>query len=791
MGHIAHKANQNEMLNTLLCINAHNGTILWRRPSPPGFMIHRNTMIATEDALYLGDHESCKIIDGRTGETREQIRVPKEITDGPVWKWMAITDGILYALVGNPEIQVNTQRSARRGLGHWPWGMWEGHDYKDPRTAFGYGRTLVAIDLASKDKKILWHYRDEEFLDARAVCMSDGRIFCYSPERFLLCVDARDGRLIWRNSDKNLLEAIDANSKAQHYITGYATTAYMKCDEKFVFFAGPQRNKVVVASAEDGKLAWTFPTGNLQLVLRDDAIWAAGPQKTEFGFRLDYASGDVLSTFPSRRACTRATGCADSIFFRASGGTVRVMTETKTAQHIDPMRPPCQDGVLIAGGHLYWGPWMCGCQLSLYGNICLSPTGDASVDAANLYQDALVVGDNIEQVEPLDVRTNDWPSYRGSNARDDISQVNLAENFELKWQTRVSSGELPTAPVAAGGMVFVADRSGAVRALDEEGSIVWKTFAAGPIYYPPAVAKGRVYVGSADGRVQALEARTGRFLWSFRVAPQERWIAVYGKLISAWPVAGGVVVADDTVYAASGITHYDGTYVVALDAVTGELKAHNSTSGTLEPDVNNGISLQGNLKIIDNELRFLAGGVYETARYDLETLKCLNPPKAQVNSQFRTAFYPYYPAYGNYVSLDYTCEDGCLLSHDASYEGSLFTNLSLEEPLPPGIEKPRKEAARWIRRRGGKPPATLWKDTANRRFTSFIVSPTQLLATGHPDQEPQKAFLAAVNIKDGSDAWLREIPAQAVKGGTAIDHQRNIYVALEDGQLLCFAPSEK
>lgn len=788
MGHIAHKANQNEMLNTLLCISAYNGTILWRRPLPEGFMIHRNTMIATEDALYMGDHESCKIIDARTGETREQITVPEDITDGPVWKWMAMHDGILYAMVGNPEIQVDTQKSARRGLGHWPWGMWKGHDYKDPRTAFGYGRTLVAIDLRSEDKKILWHYSDEEFLDARAVCMSNGRVFCYSPERFLLCIGADDGKLLWRNSSEDLLAAIDANSKAQHYVTGYATSAYMKCNDQFVFFAGPQRDRMVVASAEDGKLAWTFPTGNLQLVLRDDAIWAAGPQKTESGFRLDYETGRILSEFPSRRACTRATGCADSIFFRANGGTVRVMTKTVTAQHIDPMRPPCQDGVLIAGGHLYFGPWMCGCQLSLYGNICLRPSGDEVLDSANLYQDSLVTGDNIGQVKPLEIHRNDWPSFRGGNARNDVTAASLPDNVELKWKTRVSQGELPTAPVAAGGLVFVANRRGAVHALDKDGSLVWKAFTAGPVYYPPAVADGRLYVGSADGRVYALEARTGRLLWSFRVAPEERWIQVYGKLVSAWPVAGGVVVADDTVYAAAGISHYDGTYVVALDAITGELKARNSTSGTLETEVNNGISLQGNLTIVDGELRFLAGGVYETARYDLKTLACLNTPKAQVTSQYRTAFYPYYPSYGKYVSLDYTCEDGCSLSHDASYEGSVFTNLSLEEPLPPGIDKPRKEAARWIRRRGGKSPATVWKDTSDRRFTSFVVSPTRFLATGHPDAHPDQAFLAAVNVEDGADVWLQEIPADAVKGGTAIDQQRNIYVALENGELFCFAP---
>ena len=40
------------------------------------------------------------------------------------------------------------------------------------------------------------------------------------------------------------------------------------------------------------------------------------------------------------------------------------------------MRPACQDGVLVAGGLLYWGPWMCGCQLSLYGNIAVAGIGN-------------------------------------------------------------------------------------------------------------------------------------------------------------------------------------------------------------------------------------------------------------------------------------------------------------------------------------------------------------------------------------------------------------------------------
>ena len=114
------------------------------------------------------------------------------------------------------------------------------------------------------------------------------------------------------------------------------------------------------------------------------------------------------------------------------------------------------------------------------------------------------------------------------------------------------AGVLPTAPVAAGEMVFIADRAGVVRALDLSGKEVWKAYTSGPVYYPPAIANDRVYVGSADGRVYAYAARSGRLLWTFRVAPEDRWIPIYGDLINRWPVAGGVVVEDGTVYARSG-----------------------------------------------------------------------------------------------------------------------------------------------------------------------------------------------------------------------------------------------
>ncbi|MBL6765487.1 MAG: PQQ-binding-like beta-propeller repeat protein [Verrucomicrobiae bacterium] len=795
-GHIAHKANQNAVLNTLMAVNGYNGTILWSNALPESFMIHRNTMIATDDALYLADKTSCKLYDAVTGEVRDEIRVPADIADGTVWKWMALRDGVLYALIGQTEVPIEPRPSTKEGLGHWPWDMWKGHDYSDPKTSFGFGRTLVAIDV--RTRKILWHHRDEDYFDARALVMNGDSLFLYSPDKVLLRIDAKSGETVWRTADEAVLKAIGGNLLAQHYTTGYSTSCYAKCNDEYLFFAGPQRARLVSIRTKDGSVAWTHAPGNLQLVLRPDAIYAAGPQR-DIGGKFDYATGKLLEEFPGRRACTRATGGVDSVFFRANGGTVRLMTGDSQAQHIDPMRPPCQDGVLIANGHFYWGPWMCGCQLSLYGNIALGPAEQQptlSSSAASRMTAKTELADGPLDVEQLAVGPNDWPAYRGDNARSDRTDRGLPVKMKADWSARVVDDALPTAPVCVGDMVFIADRTGRVHGYGLDGQLKWTAATAGPVYYPPAIAGGRAFVGSADGRVYAYEARTGRFLWSRRVAPMARRVAVFDELISTWPVSGGVVVRDGRVYAAAGLAHYDGTHVVALDVRTGRVLASNDSSGVLGRLSNNGVSMQGNLRIEDGELRFLAGGVYEVARYDLDTLVCLNEPKEQITSQYRTAFYAYYPDYGKYLSVEYRCEDGCVLNFDASYEGSKFTSLSLEEPPASGAARPRKEEARWLLPNFSdrqKKPVTkaVWRDGENRRFTAYVISRDVLLAAGHAAAKPEEAFLVAINIRTGKDLWRLSLDSLVTKGGLAFGRDGSVFASLENGRLARFRPELK
>jgi outer membrane protein assembly factor BamB len=336
--------------------------------------------------------------------------------------------------------------------------------------------------------------------------------------------------------------------------------------------------------------------------------------------------------------------------------------------------------------------------------------------------------------------------------------------------------------------VFFGDRNGVLRAVGEaDGQLRWQAYTSGAIYFPPAYEDGRLFVGAADGRVYAYEASSGRRLWTFRAAPADRWIPVYGKLISTWPVSGGVVVQNGVVYAAAGIAHYDGTHVYALDAVSGNVKWNNDTSGATSEKINHGVSLQGSLTIRDGELRFVGGGVHEEARYNLATGKCLNAPSEQPRSSFHTAFYAYYPDYGKHVSLQHNLSDGRTLSYDATYEGSWHSQLRLLPAQSSGARQPPTPLSRWgVQRRRGQ-QSGVWQHQPGRKFSSFVVGEDVLLAAGDTGPDGQEAsFITAIRIEDGSELWHAKLPGPVVKGGMAVNGQGQVIVSLEEGRVLAF-----
>ena len=138
--------------------------------------------------------------------------------------------------------------------------------------------------------------------------------------------------------------------------------------------------------------------------------------------------------------------------------------------------------------------------------------------------------------------------------------------------------------------------------------------------YPPSVSQGRVFVGSGDGYAYALEAATGKLLWRFRAAPAERKILVYGSIQSTWPVATGVLVANNVAYFAAGMNNYDGTHDYAVDAESGAIKWQNNDVGGTGASV----GVQGDLLLNEDKLYLAGGNAASPAVFDIIDGRCLD-----------------------------------------------------------------------------------------------------------------------------------------------------------------------
>ena len=61
---------------------------------------------------------------------------------------------------------------------------------------------------------------------------------------------------------------------------------------------------------------------------------------------------------------------------------------------------------------------------------------------------------------------DDWPTYQGDDSRIRTTKVAIPAKISTQWTMEPTLSGTPTAAVVAGGVVFVADDNGVVRALD-------------------------------------------------------------------------------------------------------------------------------------------------------------------------------------------------------------------------------------------------------------------------------------------------------------------------------------
>ena len=186
----------------------------------------------------------------------------------------------------------------------------------------------------------------------------------------------------------------------------------------------------------------------------------------------------------------------------------------------------------------------------------------------------------------------DWPTWRYDARRSAACPTELPEQPHLQWVRELGPPapawpneprlhfDVSHEPVVAGRTLVVgSSNDGSLTALDtDSGARLWRFHTEGPVRFAPVLDGGKVYAGSDDGYLYCLDLHDGRLIWKVRGAPDDRPDRRHlgnNRLISYWPVRGGPLLVDGTLYFAAGIWPTMGVFVVAVDAHSGELAWRN------------------------------------------------------------------------------------------------------------------------------------------------------------------------------------------------------------------------
>ena len=242
-GHIAHHQREVPTLNLLTARNGYNGQVLWTRPLPEGYLVHRSAFVATEDLFYLMDGDAVLLLDAETGQEIGRYSVPG--IKG-YWNWMALQDGVLYVQAGDQAAPAKTTEVRSEG-DHWSWGSLSPGYYQQPRVPWGFGRHLAAFDMEAK--KTLWTHTEPQLIDARALGLGGGRLFFYAPDSRIGCLETASGRLRWKNDDPEVLAKIEQPGQQLVSTPGFRSSCSLLCTEQVLFFETQTRQNVLACSS--------------------------------------------------------------------------------------------------------------------------------------------------------------------------------------------------------------------------------------------------------------------------------------------------------------------------------------------------------------------------------------------------------------------------------------------------------------------------------------------------------------------------------------------------------------
>jgi outer membrane protein assembly factor BamB len=559
---------------SLVCRDAFNGKLLWKKPlgswgwpewARDRFEKTDWTTINGGRTAVPDENQRRLVVDGDRVYATLSYRAPLSILDaatGQVRATIEKTDPVSQILVSDGVVLVYSQDAADAPK--------KNAKKKAATNATG---TLFAIDGAAA--KILWE-KEIPAVRGLSLAVDGGRVIAQTGGEFL-ALDLKTGNEQWRGK---------APESTKTMVVKDGVVALLNA------------NGLEALDAATGKSLWKKQVllarglGSEDLFVIDGILWPAilavdenqkpsGKSADALGVGYDLRTGEErkrvfaknLRSPEHHHRCYRNKATSRYIITSMEGAEFLDLQQTNHSQD-NFVRGACKLGMMPCNGLLYVPPDQCFCEpgAKVLGFAAATPKSEFPKNEIAA-EARLERGPAYGKTEATATSADEWPTFRHDPARHGSTAAAVSPTVEAAWTVKLGGGL--TAPVSAGGRVFVASRDAhTIHALDlKTGQAVWQFVAGGRIDSPPTLFGGLVLFGSADGRVYALRASDGALAWRFLAAPADRRIAAFDQVESVWPVHGSVLVENGVAYCTAGRSTYldGGIRLYALEPATGKV----------------------------------------------------------------------------------------------------------------------------------------------------------------------------------------------------------------------------
>jgi outer membrane protein assembly factor BamB/SAM-dependent methyltransferase len=703
-------------------------------------------------------------------------------------------------------------------------------------------KSIVSIEAATG--RVLWKTSDRfvgnstktgdlERITHLLLSVKGSRVYLLDRNQ-VIALDLNTGKRLWEAPRPKS----ERHTSRYHHLTSDMCTLVASDDAILLCQLEPDKvigwrlttARVRAYSPETGATLWTHSCGNWghfnvpDVFVTGGLVWVHHSAEMAM-IGLDPTTGSEKRRISTERAATNGKGHHHRCY-RNKATDRYLMTSFRGFEFIDWnsnvtdmnhwVRGTCKLGGMPCNGLIYATPHPCRCYTTamLNGMMALAPAAPTEPTATESRHDSsrLVIGPaygTVTDYESSAGGNHDWPTYRHDPGRSGSTSEDVATGLELRW-TRKLTGRL-SAPVVAGGKVLVTSvNTHGVYALDSDtGTPGWNYTANGQVDTPPTLYNGLALFGCRDGWVYALRADTGKLVWQFLAAHEERLVGAYGRLESAWPVNGSVLVQNDRAYVVAGRSSFldGGIRAWCLNPVTGEVldsqlivdEENRPVDSGLNPRTDYGALtdlLLGDGKDIYMRQRRLFGQNRNNSNWGDR----LNATAGMLDDVwFNRAYW----------ILDGTMHGKSLIHDDTttfavrgySWIGdSLITagkaryKLSAAERPPPPDKKGK--AARWQASAEDK-----WIRPISIRVRAMALAGKTLLCAGTPDiLDPEDTWAAyegrrggillVISATDGKTRAEFKFDGGPILDGIAVADER-VYITTNDGRVLCFAGTSK